>query len=380
MKFNKVLLSFLFLCVWSDAFSISADYQNIQKQPSVYHFGKLTGGKITAVLKIPDSKEIKINILSTDKESKETVFTFPLVSGNKYYLLNVTSGTEHKLVIEFDLRYNFCKVFIDGSWLTSVLSRQQWTYINGISAECSQCNDKDLIVTDIRADGNLFELTKPLKVVVFGNSTTAYRRTITGVYSQRMPEYFKERNIPVQVFNEGIGGSHTGHVSDNSLHKIRHASERFEDAVLQKEPDFVSFNFGINDSWVDGKDPKGDSRIPLEKFRENLLHMINTLRDKNISVIIMTPNAFGDNYEPWRHKRTEKYAKEVRRIAKKEKLPLIDQWKLMNKLASEPGKKIEDFLLPDKMHTNDLWHQILAEKLSNLIIELQGLEGQATKR
>ncbi len=380
MRFNKVLLYFLFLCVWPDAYSISADNQNIQKQPSVYHFGKLTGGKITALLKIPYSKEIKINILSTEKGSEEIVFSFPLVSGSKYYPLDITAGSEHKLMIDFDLRYNFCKVFIDGEWLTSVLSRQQWTFINGISTECDKCNDEDVKFTDILADGKLLELTKPLKVVVFGNSTTAYRRTITGVYSQRMPEYFKEKNIPVQVFNEGIGGSHTGYVADNSLHKIRHARERFEDAVLNKEPDFVSFNFGINDSWVDGKDPEGKSRIPLEKYRENLLNMINTLRNKKISVVIMTPNAFGDNYEPWRHKRTEKYAKAVRRIAKKEKIPLIDQWKLMNKLASEPGRRIKDFLLPDEMHPNDLWHQILAERLSNLIIELNDSDGHSTMK
>ena len=42
----------------------------------------------------------------------------------------------------------------------------------------------------------------------------------------------------------------------------------------------------------------------------------------------------------------------------------------MNKMASERGKKIEDFLLPDEMHTNDLWHKILAETVSELIIDL----------
>lgn len=370
MSLNKVLVSFWFLCIWSDAFSISAGQQNIKEQPTVYHFRKLTEGKITAVLKIPDSKEIKINILSTEKGIEEKAFTIPLVSGSKFYPLSVSPDAEHKLEIEFDLRYNFCKVFINGAWLTSVLSPKQWVYINGISTECAECNDIDLKITDIQENGSLNELTKPLKIVAFGNSTTAYRRTITGVYSQRMPEYFKEQNIPVQVFNEGIGGSHTGHVTDNSLHKIRHARDRFEDAVLAKMPDFVTFNFGLNDSWVDSKDPKGESRIPLDKFRENLLFMINTLREKNITVIIMTPNAFGDNFEPWTHKRTEKYVKEIRKIAKKEKLPFIDQWKLMRKLASEPGKKLEDFLLPDEMHTNDLWHQILAEHISELIIDL----------
>lgn len=371
MRFNKVLLSALFLYGWSIVFSLALYPRGIQKQPSVSHFRKLTEGIITAVLKIPDSKEIKINIISTDEGSEEKVFTIPLESGNKFYPLNVTPGSEHKLEIEFDLRYNFCMVFIDSAWLTSVLSVKQYHYINGLSIECTQFTDEDLKLNEIIADGKLLEQTRPLKIITFGNSTTAYRKTITGVYSQRMPEYFKAQYIPVQVFNEGVGGNHTGRLTDNAMHKIRHALDRFDEAVLAKNPDFVTFNFGLNDSWVDSKDPDGESRISLRKFRENLLYMINTLKDKNITVILMTPNAFGDKFELWRHKRTERYVKVIRDIAKKEKLPFIDQWKIMNKIASKEGKQIEDFLLPDEMHTNDLWHDILAGTISELIFDLK---------
>lgn len=42
----------------------------------------------------------------------------------------------------------------------------------------------------------------------------------------------------------------------------------------------------------------------------------------------------------------------------------------MNKLASVQGRKIDDFLLPDGMHPNDLWHKILAETISGLMIDL----------
>jgi hypothetical protein len=43
---------------------------------------------------------------------------------------------------------------------------------------------------------------------------------------------------------------------------------------------------------------------------------------------------------------------------------------MMNKLAEIPGKEIDDFLLSDSMHTNDLWNQISSEALSILIIDL----------
>lgn len=371
MRPFKGLISALFLFCWSISLCIGSGHQNDEKKVPVYHFDNLTEGRITAFLKIPESNEIKINLLYKGQGVEEKIFTIPFASGTRLYPLGLSPDTALNLEIQFDLRYNFCKVYINGKWLTSVLSKQQWLYANGISAEWVQGNDDNFSLTGIHEEGKLHESVKPIKVVAFGNSTTAYRKTITGVYSQRMPEYFKKRNIPVQVFNEGIGGSHTGHLTDNAIHKIRHALDRFDDAVLAKNPDYVTFNFGINDSWVDTNDPNGQSRIPLTKFRENLLFMIHTLKERNVTVILLTPNAIGGKYESWRHKRLGKYVVVIRRIAEKEKLPILDQWELMKKLAAKSGIQIEDYLLPDAMHTNDLWHKISAELLSDLIIGLE---------
>lgn len=371
MNFSRGILSCCLFFFWCSAgFCHEPEYNNSSEYINPFHFEKITEGKISARLTFPDATEFNINIFSSAEGNDEKVFTIPLVSGNKLYPLNITPDVEHKLDIELDLRYNYCKVFVDGDWLTSVLSKKQYEYVNGISTECSQCIDKGLILNNLQSEGIIHEKTKPLKIVAFGNSTTAYRKTITAVYSQRLPEYFKKHNIPVQVFNEGIGGSHTGHHSDNDLHKIRHALDRFEDAVLAKDPDFVTFNFGLNDSWVDSKDPAGESRIPVNKYKENLLYMINTLKNKNINIILLTPNAFGDKYELWRYKRTEKYARAVRSVARKENLPLIDQWKIMTRLPGKKGPQLEDYLLPDEMHTNDLWHKISAETIAELIIDL----------
>jgi lysophospholipase L1-like esterase len=326
-------------------------------------FEKITEGKISFDLFISDSHETQvINIMCIDNSMEEIVFSIPVVSGNVLYLQQITSGYSHRFDIEFDLSYNFCKVFIDGKWLTSILTKKQFYYVNGINiVAAGEQND----LKNLSSEGKFFEFKVPLKVIAFGNSTTAYRKTITGVYCQRLPEYFKKQNIPVHVFNEGIGGSHTGHITDNSLHKIRHALDRFDDAVLAKNPDIVIFSFGINDSWVDNGGPEGKSRISLKDYRKNLLFMVHSLQKKNIRVILMTPNGLGKDKEPWRHERLEKYVKVVRNIAQKEKLPLIDQWKMFDEYASIAGKKRDDLLL-DGVHPNDMWH----EKLSGIISEL----------
>lgn len=373
MKYFFISLVYIFLLNgYSYAACFSIDCHNsINYENPITTFEKANVGKLHFELFIPDSEKVQmINIFSITENVKDLVFSIPVVSGNKLYPQQINSGKLHKFEIEFDLRYNFCKVFIDGNWLTSILPEKQYYFINGINVESSLSNNEDFKLNNVLVKGALLEIIKPIKVVAFGNSTTAYRSTITGVYSQRMPEYFKKQRIPVHIFNEGIGGSHTGHLRDNSLHKIRHALDRFDDVVLAKKPDFVTFNFGINDSWVDGDNPEGESRIPLIKFRENLLQMINTLKKNDINIILMTPNAFGNDIELWRKQRTEKYVRVIRDISKKEKISLIDQWKLMNKSPSVHGKQIDDFLLPDGVHTNDLWHEISAETISDLIIDL----------
>jgi lysophospholipase L1-like esterase len=331
------------------------------------HFQNITQGKISLDLFIPESLDtFKINLLCRMEGVEEVVFSIPVVSGEKQlYPYSITKGNFHKIGIEFDLRYNFCKVFINGDWLTSILAKKQYYFINGITIILSPYEKEHFRISDMHTEGALFEFDPPFKIVALGASTTANRSTITGVYCQRLPEYFKKHNVPVHIFNEGIGGNTT-----------QHALNRFENAVLSKQPHFVIINLGLNDSWVDSDDPKGESRISLFNYQKNILHMMNVLKEKNVRVILMTPNALGKNIahygesSNWRYKRSEKYIKTLRKIAKKEKIPLIDQWRMMNKLAAESGRQVEDFLLPDSMHTNDLWHKISAEKISQLIIEV----------
>jgi acyl-CoA thioesterase-1 len=136
--------------------------------------------------------------------------------------------------------------------------------------------------------------------------------------------------------------------------------------VLSRDPDVVIVCFGLNDSWVD----KGteSSRIPRENYRANLRYMVRTLLDRNVEVILMTPNAIASKYEDWRYQRSSEYAGIARNIAMEENLPLIDQWRMFEEYASVEGQEIEDLLL-DGMHPNDRWHEDLANLLKDIIME-----------
>jgi lysophospholipase L1-like esterase len=200
---------------------------------------------------------------------------------------------------------------------------------------------------------------RPLTIVAFGDSTTAPRSTIKQVYANRLPGLLKARGIEAKVINAGVGGSHTGRLADNALHKRKHALDRFDEAVRDRKPDVVIIQFGINDSWVDKGGKEGKSRIPLPAYRANLTYMVRTLKSDGARVLLMTPNAIGNGAERWRYDRLAGYAGAVREIAKAEGVELVDVWKAFGVYATGKGKRLEDLLL-DRVHPNDAGHALVA--------------------
>ncbi|HUZ61097.1 MAG TPA: GDSL-type esterase/lipase family protein [Hanamia sp.] len=205
-----------------------------------------------------------------------------------------------------------------------------------------------------------------LVIVTFGNSTTAPRKTIKKVYAVRLHEILTTAGIDNKVINAGIPGSHTGSIRDNSLFKIPHGMDRFDTAVLAYHPDWVTINFGINDSWQDaGK--KGTSRIPINEYRHNLSFFIDGIRREGGKVILLTPNPIGEKYRGFHERRLKKYMKAVRHLARSKKIPLIDTWKIFREYVHKKHKGI-DMLLLDGEHPNDTGHELIAEAIAKIII------------
>lgn len=210
---------------------------------------------------------------------------------------------------------------------------------------------------------------KKIKIVAFGNSTTAERKAIHKVYAQRLPDLLKKYMVDCEVINCGVGGSHTGHLEDNDRHKVRHALDRLQPDVLEQQPDLVIMQFGINDSYVDTNDPESPSRISVSNFRKNMTFIIDEIKKADIQVILLTPNPFGSNKEQWRHQRLESYVEVIRELAMNMKIAFIDVYALYREYDKIPGQQIDDLLL-DGVHPNDKGHEILAEKLVEIIYSL----------
>ena len=211
------------------------------------------------------------------------------------------------------------------------------------------------------------QLPSQLTVVAFGDSTTAPRAGVT-VYPDLLQEHWRAHQPPVRVVNAGVRGDHTeGALARMALDVLAHA------------PHVVVLRFGINDSAIDvwESPPARTSRVPLEKFRRNLIKMIDSVRAIDGVPILCTPNPLA-----W-HAQTlglygkspylpadvdgfnvtlREYVAAIRVIAKEYSVPLVDLDVAFRHYVSE-AMPPWDALLLDGMHPNDAGHRLAADCL-----------------
>lgn len=219
---------------------------------------------------------------------------------------------------------------------------------------------------------------KAVTVVAFGDSTTAPRGTLQ-VYADCLTRDLPKKGINAEIINAGIGGNTTAN-----------AKARFEEDVLDRHPDLVVIQFGINDSAVDvwKKPPATESRVKKNQYAENLERFVDTLRKAGCQVILMTPNpirwtpGLKGQYgkPPYRPDRADgfnvtlsPYADCVRAVAKNKKVPLVDVYAAFQAYGKVKGQSVDDLLL-DGMHPNDKGHRFVADLLIKVILKLETTE------
>lgn len=109
-------------------------------------------------------------------------------------------------------------------------------------------------------------------VICFGDSLTA-----SGVWEKQLSARFGASFI-----NAGVGGTTT-----------ETSRERFKTDVLAKNPDIVLICFAYNDAV---KIDRTASRVSLERYRENLVYYVNSLKEAGSDVILFSPNPVIEEY------------------------------------------------------------------------------------
>ncbi len=219
----------------------------------------------------------------------------------------------------------------------------------------------------------------PLKIVAFGNSITAERKTIQRVFAQRLPDLLSEKGIHAGVINSGVGGSHTGRRADNKpTAGMAHALDRFQAQVLDHSPDLVIIGFGANDAYIDTRKEGDPSRIPLDKFRNNISFMIETLQARGTRVILMATNGYRPGDQDFLHDRLMEYVAEVKKLAKRYKTGFVNNQATFEHFHNTSGQSAA-VLFEDHLHPNDEGQRLIAESLTTEIEKVLRVKKPAKK-
>ena len=218
---------------------------------------------------------------------------------------------------------------------------------------------------------------KAVKVVALGSSTTALRGSVKHVYCDRLDTMLRDRGLPVEIVNSGIGGSTT-----------EHSRARFQKDVLDHDPELVIIMLGANDAAIDvWKNPPATTpRVAKQLYAKNLRNFVETLKAGNVKVILMAPPPFRwtaklkelygkppyDVNDPWGFSaKLAEYCDVVRAVAREKDVPLVDVFKAFQEYDRVDGQSVDD-LFVDGMHPNDKGHAIIAELLAPVIAALLG--------
>lgn len=177
------------------------------------------------------------------------------------------------------------------------------------------------------------------KIVAFGDSLTAgYHLDLSQSFPSYLQDNLRQKGYDVEVINQGVSG-------DTTSMALRRFSR-----VLDFKPDIVILEFGANDVLRNQS---------LEQAQENLIFMIEKMKDKGILVLLAglySPEYYGVGNGMASAFYTD--------IAKRTGVPLYPNFMAgIYDNATIPS----DLLLPDSVHPSAQGAKVIAENITPFV-------------
>jgi lysophospholipase L1-like esterase len=155
-------------------------------------------------------------------------------------------------------------------------------------------------------------------------------------------------DVPVRVINKGLSGN-----------TVRSLEARWQDDVLDLNPDWLSIFIGINDVWRQFDSPKmAESHVALDEYRSTLERLIEQTLPQLKGLILMTPYFIENNQSDAMLVTMKKYADVVIELSKTYNAVLVDTQKGFDTML----ESIHPMTLAwDRIHPNTSGHALLAK-------------------
>ena len=206
-----------------------------------------------------------------------------------------------------------------------------------------------------------FATQKKIKIIFFGDSITQ-AGVNAGGYIKRIDSMCRVEGLgdKYEFIGAGIGGN-----------KVYDLYLRIENDVLAKEPDMVIIYIGVNDVWHKSSSGTGTDADKFERFYQAL---IDKLKARNIKIILCTPASIGEktDFSNPQDGDMNEYSNIIRRIAKRNELPIVDLRKAFHEynLKNNPDNKDRGILTTDRVHLNAKGNQLVADEMWKVIKSL----------
>jgi len=169
---------------------------------------------------------------------------------------------------------------------------------------------------------------------------TGYVSFIDSLLGAAYPE------ITPRVLNTGISGN-----------RITDLEERWQEDVLDLEPDWLSIMIGINDVWRQFDGEPGMDQVSPEQYESIYRSLLQKTRPQLKGLVLMTPYFLESNpQDPMRVMMTQ-YGEITKRLAEEFDAVFVDTQAAFDAyLAHQPTQT----LCGDRVHPNGIGHMILA--------------------
>lgn len=200
------------------------------------------------------------------------------------------------------------------------------------------------------------------KIITLGDSITQFGGQ-PGGYVWLLQRYLDALYPANQskIVNAGISGN-----------KSTDMQARFQRDVLNKTPDLVTINVGVNDVWHAFYDfqarknyPNGDlpAGVPLLLYSQKLTAMVRTAQSAGISVILLSPTLIYENLNGPENLRLAQYVAAMREIAAQNNCLFIDLNTPLRDVIDvyqNHAGRTQNLLTRDGVHLNAAGNQIVA--------------------
>ena len=160
--------------------------------------------------------------------------------------------------------------------------------------------------------------------------------------------------LGIRVVNKGISGN-----------TVRNLKARWQEDIMEQQPEWVSIMIGINDVWRQFDSPNiKEHHVYIDEYEATLRELVRETKTMTNQIVLMTPFFIEKNSTDAMRAKMDEYGAIVKKISEEEDTIIIDtQEAFLDVLEHVYSAAIAW----DRVHPNQAGHTVLAKAFLNTI-------------